>query len=141
LFTDGRFEPVLDDPKVPEHPRRLLLCSGKIYHELARKREEGEESAAATALIRVAQLYPVPEDRLSEIAEEHANAELVWCQEEPENQGAWRFIEPHLERIFDRAPIYVGRPASPSTATGSARTHQREQKKLLAEALGADSGS
>jgi multifunctional 2-oxoglutarate metabolism enzyme len=137
VLTDGRFEPVLGDPNRPEKPRRLLLCSGKIYHELARKRAEGEDGSGETALIRVAQLYPVPEHRLREIAEEHPDAKLVWCQEEPENQGAWRFIEPHLERIFDRVPTYVGRPASASTATGSARTHQREQEKLLAEAFGA----
>lgn len=136
IFTDGRFETVLDDPKSPDDPRRLILCAGKVYHELARAREESESARSDIALIRVAQLYPTPEDRLAEVAAQYPDVEVVWCQEEPENQGAWRFIAPHLERIFGRRPTYLGRPASASTATGSARTHQREQEKLLVEAMG-----
>ena len=133
LFTEGRFEPVLDDPVASERPRRLLLCTGKIYHDLARARDEMENDEVA--IVRVAQLYPVPEERLSEIATRYADSELVWCQEEPSNQGAWRFIEPHLARIFGRPPAYVGRPASASTATGSAHTHREEQEKVVSEAL------
>ncbi len=135
LFTDGRFETVLDDPKSPSRPRRVLVCAGKIYHELTRARDEGEGLEEDIALIRLAQLYPIPEDRLGEIAAKYPDAEIVWCQEEPENQGAWRFVEPHLERIFGKAPTYVGRPASASTATGSARTHRQEQEKLIGEAF------
>lgn len=133
LFTDGSFDSVLDDPAVPQRPRRLILCTGKIYHELSRAREDTE--ADDVAIVRVAQLYPVVEDRLSEIASRYEDAELVWCQEEPANQGAWRFIEPHLARIFGRPPSYVGRPASASTATGSAATHREEQEKITSEAL------
>ncbi|MFP3882032.1 MAG: multifunctional oxoglutarate decarboxylase/oxoglutarate dehydrogenase thiamine pyrophosphate-binding subunit/dihydrolipoyllysine-residue succinyltransferase subunit [Actinomycetota bacterium] len=133
LFTSGRFEAVLDDPVAVEHPRRLILCAGKIYHELSRAREEMEVDDVA--IVRVAQLYPVPEGRMKEISSRYQDAELVWCQEEPANQGAWRFIEPHLARIFGRPPSYVGRPASASTATGSARTHREVQEKVLSEAL------
>ncbi|HEY7822970.1 MAG TPA: multifunctional oxoglutarate decarboxylase/oxoglutarate dehydrogenase thiamine pyrophosphate-binding subunit/dihydrolipoyllysine-residue succinyltransferase subunit, partial [Acidimicrobiia bacterium] len=133
LFTDGSFESVLDDPAAPQRPRRLILCTGKIYHELSRAREDTE--ADDVVILRVAQLYPVAEDRLSEIASRYEDAELVWCQEEPANQGAWRFIEPHLARIFGRPPSYVGRPASASTATGSAATHREEQEEIVSEAL------
>ncbi|HSM44953.1 MAG TPA: 2-oxoglutarate dehydrogenase E1 component, partial [Acidimicrobiia bacterium] len=135
IFTDGRFETVLDDPKSPAEPRRLILCAGKIYHELTRARVENADATRDIAIVRIAQLYPIPEERLAEIADRYAGIEVVWCQEEPENQGAWRFIEPHLTRIFGTAPTYVGRPASASTATGSARTHQEQQARVVSEAL------
>jgi 2-oxoglutarate dehydrogenase E1 component len=84
----------------------------------------------------VAQLYPIPEQRLAALAFRHPQAELVWCQEEPENMGANRFLWHHLRRIFAREPIYAGRRPAASPATGSLKVHQDEQARLVDQALG-----
>jgi 2-oxoglutarate dehydrogenase E1 component len=131
---EGRFEPVLEDAVTPAGARRLVLCSGKVFHDLARRRAEA--SVEGVAIVRVAQLYPVPEARLAEVAARHPGAELVWCQEEPENMGAYRFLWHDLRRIFGREPRYAGRPASASPAVGSVKVHQEQLRALLEEALG-----
>jgi 2-oxoglutarate dehydrogenase E1 component len=134
VFTSGRFEPVLEDGICPVGARRLVLCSGKIYHDLARRRAEA--GLADVAVVRLAQLYPLERNALSDLASRHPAAELVWCQEEPENMGAYRFLWSHLRQIFGREPVYAGRGPAASPATGSAKVHLREQEGLVAEALG-----
>jgi 2-oxoglutarate dehydrogenase E1 component len=134
VFTEGGFEPVLEDGLASEGARRLVLCSGKVYHDLARKRAEA--GLDDVALVRVAQLYPLAEERLADLARRHSGAELVWCQEEPENQGAYRFMFFHLRRVFGREPFYAGRREGASTATGSLKIHLAEQEALLGAALG-----
>jgi 2-oxoglutarate dehydrogenase E1 component len=134
VLSEGRFEPVFDDDDLPEGARRLVLCSGKVYFDLARRREAAE--LEDVALVRVAQLYPIPEQRLAALAFRHPQAELVWCQEEPENMGANRFLWHHLRRIFAREPIYAGRRPAASPATGSLKVHQDEQARLVDQALG-----
>jgi 2-oxoglutarate decarboxylase len=134
VLTDGRFEAVLEDGVAAEGARRLVLCSGKVYHDLARRRAEA--GVTDVAVVRVAQLYPFAEDRLAGLASRHAGSHLVWCQEEPENMGAYRFLWHHLRRIFGVEPEYAGRAAAASPASGSLTIHQREQAALVDRALG-----
>jgi 2-oxoglutarate dehydrogenase E1 component len=134
VLVNGRFEPVLEDGIAAEGASRLVLCSGKVYHDLAKHRSAVE--ANDVALVRVAQLYPVAEQRLQEISQRNPGAEVVWCQEEPENMGAYRSLAPHLERIFGESLEYAGRPAAASPASGSSKIHQHEQETLVKEAIG-----
>ncbi|MDX2289957.1 MAG: 2-oxoglutarate dehydrogenase E1 component [Hyphomicrobiaceae bacterium] len=120
--------------------RKIVLCTGKVYYDLL----EAREAAGLTDiyLLRVEQLYPFPARTLITEIGRFANvSEIVWCQEEPKNMGAWTFIEPNLEWVLDhlgakvKRPVYAGRPASASTATGQLSRHLTEQKTLVAEAL------
>ncbi len=128
----GRFEPLVLDRL--QSARRLILCAGKVYHDLEARRRENEIDDVA--VVRLAQLYPVPVEELEEVAATYGDADLVWCQEEPENMGAYRFLWPHIREVFGREPIFAGRPAAGSPATGSARVHREQQSQLVAEALG-----
>ncbi len=132
-FTRGRFQPVLDDPAIssPDRIRRILLCSGKIFYELKMQREKLQENS--TAIVRVEQFYPFPEDRLSSLFAKYSHAvDLRWVQEEPANMGGWSFMQSGLHPLLptSRRLQYIGRPASPSTATGSYTTHQMEQHAI-----------
>jgi 2-oxoglutarate dehydrogenase E1 component len=131
---NGRFEPLIFDSQATGAVRRVVLCAGKVYHDLASRRSTA--GSDEVALIRLAQLHPLPEGELAEVARRYAGAELVWCQEEPENMGAYRFLWHPLRRIFGREPTYAGRPPAASPATGSLKAHQAEQEALVAEALG-----
>lgn len=134
VFTEGRFEPVLPDPEVQAGARRVVLCTGKVYHDLVQRR--AELGIGDVALIRVAQLYPLAVDEIAAAVAPHEGAEFVWCQEEPENQGAYRIIAPKLEQILGVRPAYAGRPESASTATGLTKVHEAEQAELIDAALG-----
>jgi 2-oxoglutarate dehydrogenase E1 component len=128
-LAEGRFHPVLPDPDLRQADR-VLLCSGKIGHELLAERKRRE--AWDTAILRVAQLYPLPERELAEQLERYASArKLVWVQEEPGNTGALSYIRPHLHRLAGgRHVTSVKRSGSASPATGSAKAHALEQQAL-----------
>ncbi len=119
----------------------VVLCSGKIFYDLQDARgQKGLDDRVA--LIRLEQLAPFPAEVLAEELLRYKNSvSLVWCQEEPRNMGAWSFVAPRLETVFDELgfeqtrPIFAGRKAAPSPATGSHAQHLREQKKLIDEAL------
>jgi 2-oxoglutarate dehydrogenase E1 component len=127
-LVHGRFEPVLDDATAAQHPnriRRIVLCSGHIWAEL-------KPEAADVAVIRLEQLYPFPRHELAEILEKyHRGEETVWLQEEPQNMGAWTFVERQLRGT--RELRYVGRPPSASPAEGWAEAHGAEQRRILSE--------
>jgi 2-oxoglutarate dehydrogenase E1 component len=133
-LTTGHFLEVLDDAHAePERVRRVVLCSGKVYYDLAERQAEDERRE--TAVVRVEQFYPFPEEPLKEILGRYRRAkEWVWAQEESQNMGGWTFLEPRL-RALGYAAEYVGRDASASPATGSLRVHKREQKELVEAAL------
>ncbi|MFJ9563035.1 multifunctional oxoglutarate decarboxylase/oxoglutarate dehydrogenase thiamine pyrophosphate-binding subunit/dihydrolipoyllysine-residue succinyltransferase subunit [Streptomyces fuscichromogenes] len=134
-FTTGGFRPVLpDDTAEPARVTRVLLCSGKVFHDLdAHRRDSG---ATDTAIIRVERLYPFPEAELTaELARFPAAAEVRWVQEEHENQGAWSFVAPRLYRSTGRPVDCVSRPEAPAPAVGSARRHALEQQALVAAAF------
>ena len=122
--------------------RRMVLCSGKVYYDLLEAKSERKSDEVE--LIRVEQLYPFPAKALSEALGRHRDAEVIWCQEEPQNMGAWTFMEPRLEAVLHgigakyRRPRYVGRPEAASPATGLLRRHNEEQAKLVDEALSLD---
>ncbi len=134
-LLEGRFVEILDDSVPPQDPERLVLCSGKLYWELAEAREV---TGASAALIRVEQLYPFPEAAIAELADRHRGVqEVVWAQEEPRNRGGWAFMMPHLSEAFPNHRVrFAGRPPSASPATGSLRVHHEEQEAVIREALG-----
>jgi 2-oxoglutarate dehydrogenase E1 component len=113
----------------PEAVTRVLVCSGKVYYDLARRREE--LGTQAVAILRLEQLYPWPERQLAAVLGRYRRArEWVWVQEESQNMGGWAFVEPRL-RAMNFPFEYVGRDASASPATGSHHVHEREQKLLV----------
>ncbi|MDE1567674.1 2-oxoglutarate dehydrogenase E1 component [Aquabacter sediminis] len=123
-----------------EQIRRVVLCSGKVYYDLYEEREK--RGINDIYLLRVEQLYPVPLKTLVQILSRFKGAEVVWCQEEPKNQGSWFFIQPYLEWVLEnvggasKRPRYAGRPASAATATGLMSKHLAQLKAFLEEALG-----
>ncbi len=119
----------------PSAVRRVLLCSGKVYYDLAAKRAEDHRSDIA--ILRVEQLYPLPvDDLLAELAQ-FPDAELVWVQEEPANQGAWPFIALNLpEHLGGRTLLRASRRASASPAVGSVSMHEAQQREVVAVAFG-----
>jgi len=130
-FTQGAFQPVIDDASFrdPGQAQRVVLCSGKIYYDLLAERDKRQ--AHHVALVRMEQYYPFPEAELARVLARYGQAEMLWVQEEPENQGAWPFIamEARAGRI---APLRaVTRPASASPATGSSKRSQEELRLLL----------
>jgi len=134
----GSFECVLGDPAAedPTSVHRLLLCAGKVFYDLLQEKER--RAISGTAIVRIEQLYPFPEWNLSKTLEAHARAsEIFWVQEEPQNMGAWYFIERHLHRLL---PVgcdfrYVGRPERASAASGSYRIFKQEQESLIRAAF------
>ena len=119
--------------------KRVVLCSGKVYFDLLAERDK--RGIDDVYLMRLEQFYPFPAMSLSKELERFKGAEIVWCQEEPKNQGAWSFIEPNIEWVLNRLgskhqrPRYVGRAASASPATGLASQHKAQQEALVSEAL------
>ena len=119
--------------------RRIVVCSGKVYYDLLQERMS--RGIKDVVILRLEQLYPFPKDALAAEFAKYPNAELVWCQEEPENQGAWFFADRRLEGVLKDVghkagrPSYVGRPATASPATGLLKRHNQEQAKLLDQAL------
>jgi 2-oxoglutarate dehydrogenase E1 component len=119
--------------------RRVVVCSGKVYYDLLAERDR--RGAADIYLLRLEQFYPFPALSAVKELDRFKGAEIVWCQEEPKNQGAWTFVEPNLEWVLTRIgaahprPRYVGRAASASPATGLASRHKAEQEALVNEAL------
>ena len=117
--------------------RQIVLCSGKIYYDLAERREELQRTDVA--ILRLEQLYPVPEQELEAALSGYPEGTpVVWAQEEPENMGAWRFLRVQWgHSIFDRYPFSVEcRPASASPATGSHKSHNIEQDEILTKVIG-----
>ena len=129
-LSEKRFMNVVPDTEVSD-AKRVLICTGKIGHELKVERKKRKD--ASTAIVFVEQLYPFPEAELSAELERHASArEIVWVQEEPANMGALSFVLPRLRRIAGKRPVLsVKRSASASPATGSPKAHEVEQKTLL----------
>jgi 2-oxoglutarate dehydrogenase E1 component len=134
-FTDATWLPVLPeaDPDLAG-VERVLLCSGKVYYDLVAERRKRQDRK--TAIVRLEQFYPLPAEELLAAIEPYPNAELVWTQEEPANQGAWPFMALNLpEHLGDRALRRVSRPASASPASGSHKRHEVEQRTLVQQAF------
>jgi len=123
----------------PEKVKRVVLCTGKVYYDLLQERRDRKINNIM--ILRLEQLYPFPHEALKHELKDYKNAEIVWCQEEPKNMGAWSFVEPYIEEILKELqhnalrPAYVGREAAASPATGNLKKHNAQQAKLVDEAL------
>jgi 2-oxoglutarate dehydrogenase E1 component len=139
-FTKGEFRTVigeLDANIDPKKVTRVVACSGKVYYDLVKAREAKKQNDVA--LIRVEQLYPFPHKAFAAEMKKYPKAtEIVWCQDEPQNQGAWFFIQHNIhENMTEGQKLgYAGRPASASPACGYAHLHQDQQKALVEAAFG-----
>jgi 2-oxoglutarate dehydrogenase E1 component len=136
------FHRMLQDPgelDAGDQVKRVVLCSGKVFYDLYDER--AKRGIRNVALVRVEQIYPFPRRTVEREFQRFPNAEVVWCQEEPNNMGAWAFVERRIEDVLSGAnvaakrPRYIGRPASASPATGSYRKHNEQQAKLVNDAL------
>jgi 2-oxoglutarate dehydrogenase E1 component len=137
-FTRGSFQAVIGETKdiKAEKVKRVVACSGKVYYDLVKKREE--KGIDDVAIIRVEQLYPFPHKAFGAELKKYPKAtEIVWCQDEPQNQGAWFFIQHNIhENMADGQKLgYAGRAASASPAVGYAHLHQDQQKALVEAAF------
>ena len=141
-FTKGGFQTVLGERdeaivKNAAKVKRVIACSGKVYYDLVKKRSEAERSDVA--IVRVEQLYPFPHKAFAAELKKYPNAtDIVWCQDEPQNQGAWFFIQHNIhENMHEGQKLgYAGRAASASPAVGYAHLHQDQQKALIDAAFG-----
>ncbi|MFZ5568697.1 MAG: 2-oxoglutarate dehydrogenase E1 component [Pseudomonadota bacterium] len=137
-FTKGSFQTVIGEQKElkADKVKRVIACSGKVYYDLVKKREE--KGLEDTAILRVEQLYPFPHKAFAAELKKYPNAtDIVWCQDEPQNQGAWFFIQHNIhENMLDGQKLgYAGRAASASPAVGYAHLHQDQQKALVEAAF------
>lgn len=138
-LANGKFQPFLSDPEVDdkESVDRLIICSGKVYYDLYKAREENEKNNVAIG--RIEQFYPFPDEDIENFLQEYKHVkEVIWCQEEPKNMGAWTFLFPRLQSLLQEGQTisYAGRQAAASTAAGQKKIHDAEQEKLVNEALG-----
>jgi len=138
-LTDGEFHNVIGEVETikPQDVRRVVLCSGKVYYDLVDQRRADERRDIA--IIRIEQLNPFPQDAFAaELARYKKAKEIVWCQEEPQNQGAWHFLRDLLRADLQNGQElrYAGRPAYAAPAEGILIRHQAAQAALVADALG-----
>src|SRR5690554_4921392 len=136
-LADGGFQELIPDPKADvKKAKRVVLCSGKVYYDLVE--DMAKREASDVAVVRVEQLYPFPREQLrKELKRFGGAADVVWCQEEPQNQGAWYQIRHHLTACLapKQTLHYAGRARSPSPAAGHFADHVAEQTQLVADAL------
>ncbi|MBM3963364.1 MAG: 2-oxoglutarate dehydrogenase E1 component, partial [Planctomycetes bacterium] len=136
-FAHGHFQAVIGDPAKPDPSkvRRVVFCTGKLFHELNAARNESGNGSVA--LVRIEQLTPFPAEDVKAQLARYKGASVTWAQEEPGNMGAWSSMLQEFLRETGKAPAYAGRPAQASPAVGSLKQHGKEQAKVVAAALGA----
>lgn len=137
-LTDGQYRPFIPDIEVDDKKNieRLIICSGKVYYDLYKARQDNEMDNIA--LCRLEQFYPFPDRDVNSILEEYSHIDnIIWCQEEPRNMGGWMFVSGRIEtQLQDGQTLrYVGRQASASPAAGQMKIHQAEQQRLIERAL------
>jgi multifunctional 2-oxoglutarate metabolism enzyme len=137
-LAEGSFRPFLDDQEAddPKKVDRLVICSGKVYYDLYKHRQESEKNNVAIA--RLEQFYPFPDKDVAAFLKQFSHVkDIVWCQEEPKNMGAWSFVAPRFTDLLKRGQKlrYAGRQASASPAAGQKKIHEAEQLKLIKDAI------
>jgi len=137
-LVEGRFWPVIDEVDALDagKVRRVVFCSGKVYYDLLERRRASRDDTVA--IVRIEELYPFPAEDYQAILDRYAGArDVVWCQEEPQNQGAWYQIRHRLQAPLTAGHVlhYAGREGAAAPATGLFAMHQREQEALVAAAL------
>jgi 2-oxoglutarate dehydrogenase E1 component len=131
----GEIDPVMESKKI----RKIVLCSGKVFYDLLRQRREKNQKDVV--ILRLEQFYPFPEQELQKELAKYPNAQIIWCQEEPQNMGGWFFVDRRIEGVLSSIqhkagrPLYIGRKESAATAVGREKTHIEEQKQLVQQAL------
>jgi len=134
-LVSGRYEPVMPDAWAAKVAETVIVCSGKIYYQLAMRREELNQNQ--TAIIRLEQFYPFPEKELNRHLKQYNRAKTwLWVQEEPENMGGWQFVKQRLESLTGNRFQYVGRQAAASPATGFPSKYKEEQSAIIRKAVG-----
>jgi 2-oxoglutarate dehydrogenase E1 component len=138
-ITHGSYQEIIDDATIADRSlvQRVVICTGKVSSELMKKRQDSGRTDIA--IVRLEQIYPFHAERMAQVLASYPNAaDVVWCQEEPRNAGAWFFVREHIEGVMGshQRLRYVGRAAAAAPATGSAATHDKEQVALLTEAVG-----
>jgi 2-oxoglutarate dehydrogenase E1 component len=138
-LAKGTFRGVLEDPDADAGAATVLFCSGKIFYDLLQRRRELKRSDMA--IVRIELLYPFPQSQLRLVIKRFKQAQrFFWVQEEPENMGAWRFVQPRLEAVVGKPLTYIGRRESPTPATGFPHIYRREQAEILDHAVGPKPG-
>ena len=144
MATGTSFHRVIDESDASaadDAVRRVVLCAGKVYFDLAKARAKNGDDRVA--LVRIEQLYPFPFDTLAKVLQRYRNAEIVWCQEEPQNMGAWNFVDRRIEQVLGgldvaaKRPCFAGRAEAASPATGLFKRHVEEQGQLVSDTLAA----
>ena len=142
-LTDGGFQEIIPATTDPLGVKRHVFCSGKVYYDLLKALEDDDELRSQIAITRVEQFYPFPKEAVREEMKRYQSAQdVVWLQEEPANMGAWTFLQPRFNELLEALHgtceeriHYMGRPASASPATGSAKVHKREQEMFIKDVL------
>lgn len=133
-FTSGSFSPLLVDQSAGKSTGKpVVFMSGKVFYDVSAAFKD--KKIDTVALVRIEELYPFPQDEVRAVMASIKPSRCIWVQEEPKNQGAWGYVETLLRDATGLAPMFIGRPAAASTATGSGKYHAKEQKQLLAELL------
>jgi 2-oxoglutarate dehydrogenase E1 component len=138
-FTTGAFQPLIGEPADfnTTAVKRIVLCTGKVYYDLAERRKKAKNDAVA--IVRVERPYPVPLDELrAELSRYPSDAELVWVQEEPSNQGAWPWMALKLPELLGRPLSVVSLPESSAPAPGSAKVHAATHREIVETAIPAE---
>jgi 2-oxoglutarate dehydrogenase E1 component len=143
-FSRGGFAPVIGEiDEIPVEPvRRIVFCAGKVYFDLLKARRK--EALLDVALVRIEQLYPFPGEEYAAVLRQYPNArEIIWCQEEPQNQGAWYQIRHRLQEFAGerREVLYAGRASAAAPATGLIKVHEAEQQGIVQAALHASAAA
>jgi 2-oxoglutarate dehydrogenase E1 component len=132
-LTGSGFREIIGDMLDPSQVRKIVFCTGKVYYDLLAAREA--QKIRDIALVRIEQLYPFPDQPVLDLlARYRSNVEIIWCQEEPRNMGAWRFAYGYFKGL-GHIIKYAGRQKNASPAAGSAKRHAEEQKRLVEDAL------
>ncbi|MCA1778583.1 MAG: 2-oxoglutarate dehydrogenase E1 component, partial [Xanthomonadaceae bacterium] len=139
-LAEGSFRLTIDDPRQPQPDKvkRIVFCAGKVYFDLTKHIDNADNDFESVAIVRIEQLYPFPHDEVGDVIQRYAGAEqVVWCQEEPMNQGAWFQIRHNLQAEIrdDQSLEYAGRKPSAAPAVGYYQVHVEQQQRLVKQAL------
>jgi 2-oxoglutarate dehydrogenase E1 component len=124
---------IVDNLGKGKESKAVVLVTGKVFYDLAAALDK--QSGAKVKVVRLEELYPFPEQALSQALQGSKPERVLWVQEEPQNMGAWSFVSPYLTSFFGQAAQYIGRPAAASPATGSSKAHAREQQAIISAVL------
>jgi 2-oxoglutarate dehydrogenase E1 component len=134
-MATGGFQAIIDDPDAPVRTSRVVACSGKLYYQLLKEKQASENRD--TAIIRLEQFYPFPEEGFAALVKAYKQADTwIWAQEEPQNMGGWQFVQPRMEAVTGVPLRYVGRRAAASPATGFPAIHRAQQAAISNDLFG-----